>query len=132
MRSKLLALALAVTLLATVATGAGAQPNVTTTEVTKNGAAGLVAAAVAALNNITISDTTIDIAVVELNNSFNNFNALNNILNNNDVDVTVQDIDVLTDNQIDILRNANVDLDAIVGVAVLGANNFLVFTRQQQ
>ena len=105
--------------------------NVSTTTVTRNGAVGLVAAVVNAQDLVDVTDSTIDIAVVELNNSLNNLRALNNVLNNNDVDITVQDIDVLTDFQIDILRNAlqnaDIDIDDVVGVAILNGGDFIVF-----
>ena len=109
--------------------------NVTTTQVTRNGAGGLVAAVVNAQDLVDVTDSTIDIAVVELNNSLNNLRALNNVLNNNDVDVTVQDIDVLTGAQIDVLRNAlqnaDIALTDVVGVAVLSGGDFIVFTQAQ-
>ena len=106
--------------------------NVTPIAVSRNGAAGLVAAAVTAQNLVNVTNSTVDIAVVELNNSLNNLRALNNVLNNNDVDLTVQDIDVLTGAQIDVLRNANIVIDDVVGVAILSDgdfDDFIVFTR---
>ena len=103
--------------------------NVTTTAVSRNGAAGLVAAAVTAQNLVNVTNSTVDIAVVELSNSLNNLRALNNVLNNNDVDITVQDIDVLTDAQIDVLRNADIALTDVVGVAILSGGDFIVFTQ---
>ncbi len=45
-------------------------------------------------------DGDIDIAVVEVEDSFNNLRALNNVLNNNDIDVNIQDVEILSDNQI--------------------------------
>ncbi len=113
--------------------------NVEQVNVTRGGAAGLVAAVVQATDLVDVTDSTIDIAVVELNNSLNNLRALNNVLNNspilsnNDVidDVTIQNIDVLTDFQIDILRNANIALDDVIGVAVLSGGDFVVFTQSQ-
>lgn len=107
--------------------------NLTTTAVSRNGAAGLVAAAITAQNLVNLNDSTIDIAVVELSNSLNNLRALNNVLNNNDVDVVVQDIDVLTGADIDILtnalQNADIALTDVVGVAVLSGGDFIVFTQ---
>jgi len=56
---------------------------------------------------------------------------LNNspILSGNDIDITVQDINVLTNAQIDILRDANIVLNDVVGVAVLSGGDLIVFTR---
>lgn len=104
----------------------------------RNGAAGLVAAVVDAnvvLNDV-LNDNNVDVAVVQLNNSLNNLRALNNVLNNspilsnNDVlnDLTIQNIDVLTDFQIDVLRDANINLTDVVGVAVLSGGDLIVFT----
>lgn len=106
------------------------------TNVTRGGAAGVVAAVVQVTDTIDVTDSNIDVAVVELNDSLNNLRALNNVLNNspilsnNDIidDVTVQNIDVLNDVQIDILRNADINLDDVVGVAVLSGGDLLVFT----
>ena len=109
--------------------------NLTTTVVEQNGAKSLVNAVVVAQDLVNLDDSTIDIAVVELNNSLNNLRALNNVLNNNDVDVVVQDIDVLTGAEIDILRNAlqnaNIALTDVVGVAVLSGGDFIVLTQTQ-
>ena len=109
--------------------------NLTTTVVEQNGAKSLVNAIVVAQDLVNLDDSTIDIAVVELNNSLNNLRALNNVLNNNDVDVVVQDIDVLTGAEIDILRNAlqnaNIALTDVVGVAVLSGGDFIVLTQTQ-
>ena len=81
MRKKLLALALATTLMATAVTGAGAQVEFIEAP---NGAAGLVAAVVDAAI-ILQNNGEIDLAVVELNNSLNNLRALNNVLNNSPI-----------------------------------------------
>ena len=102
--------------------------DVTTTTVSRNGAVGLVAAVVTAQDLIDVNNSTIDIAVVELNNSLNNLRALNNVLNNNDVDITIQDIDVLTGAQIAILEDATIVLSDVVGVAILDGGDFIVFT----
>jgi len=137
MRKKLLALALATTLMATFVVGAAAQPKQTNV----NGAAGLIAAVVSALNNVNVTDNNIDVAVVELNNSLNNLTALNNVLNNspilsnNDIidDITVigGDViltDVLNNNQISVLSDL-VDVDDVVAViTILGSSDFLVIT----
>ena len=74
-------------LFATTLTGASAQEPVTE-PVTVNGASGLVAAVVN-VQDVVDNNGTIDVAVVVLNNSLNNLRALNNVLNNNDVDITL-------------------------------------------
>ena len=128
---------LAASMMAVTAGGVAAQP----TQVSNNGAVGLVAAVVSALNNVNIADNNVDVAVVELNNSLNNLTALNNVLNNspilsnNDIidDVTITDVNVLSIEDSTFLNNFlndnDIDVNAVVGVAVLGANDFLVFTR---
>lgn len=118
-------------------TPVAAQTNVETVNVSQNGARGLVAVAIQATDLVDVTDSNIDIAVVELNNSLNNLRALNNVLNNspilsnNDIigDVTVQDISVLNQNDIDVLTDANINLDDVVGVAVLSGGDFIVFTQ---
>ncbi len=65
-----------------------------------------------------------------LNNSevlSRNVTTLQNFLNNNDIDVDIQDVDVLSDNQIEILENANINIDDVVGVDILDGGDFLVF-----
>jgi hypothetical protein len=91
------------------------------------GAAGLVAAVVQAIANVDINNNQVDVAVVELNNSLNNLRALNNFLNNNDVDITVGD--VLSQNTIEILEDANIVITDVIGVAVLSGGDLIVFTR---
>lgn len=103
----------------------------------KNGAGGVVAAAIQAITTVT-NTGTIDVAVVELNNSLNNLTALNNVLNNNDIidDITVGDINVVrigditvTDVLKDFLKNNDILISEVVGVAVLSGGDFIVFTR---
>lgn len=118
--------ALASALFGSVATGTVAQqgtPDVVA--VGQNGAAGLVAAVVDA--TVILNDVSVDVVVVDLSNSLNNLRALNNVLNNNDVDVTVQDISVLDGAVIQILNDNNIALDDVVGVAVLSGGDLIVF-----
>jgi hypothetical protein len=91
------------------------------------GAAGVVAAVVQVIANL--DNTTIEVVTVDIGNSLNNLTALNNILNNNDVDIVVQDISVLSPADIEILEEANIVLDDVVGVAILSGGDFIVFTR---
>jgi hypothetical protein len=130
-------LALAGTLFGGTVLGVGAERP----QQANNGAAGVVAAAVQALNNIDIRDNVVDVAVVELNDSLNNLTltalndltALNNFLNGSPIlsnnDVTIQDVDVLSPTQIAILEAANINIDDVVGVAILSGGDLLVFTR---
>lgn len=90
------------------------------------GAAGVVAAVVQAVANVNVQDTEIELEVVDIGNSLNNLRALNNVLNNNDVDVVVQDVSVLDAAQLEVLNNANIT--DVVGVAVLSGGDFIVFT----
>jgi len=139
LRTRVVSTALALSLVgASAATAFAANP----TQVNKNGAVGLVAAVVSALNNVNVTDNNIDVAVVELNNSLNNLTALNNVLNNspilsnNDIidDVTLTDVNVLSIDQSevlnDFLNNNDIDVNAVVGVVVLGGQDILAFTRQ--
>jgi hypothetical protein len=121
-------LALAGTMFGATVVGVGAQH---VTQVGQNGARGVIAAVVTALQNVNVTDNNVDVAVVELNNSLNNLTALNNVLNNNNIlqGFTIQDVSVLSANQIDILRNANINIGEVVGVAILSGGDFLVFTR---
>ncbi len=57
--------------------------------------ASAVAAVVQAADTVNVNENESDTAVVELNNSFSNLRGLKNVLNNNDIDITLQDIDVL-------------------------------------
>lgn len=93
------------------------------------GAAGLVAAVLQIQ-----ADDVVNVQVVD---SLNNLRALNNILNNspilsnNDIDVTVGDVSILTDflNDVqlqDFLNDNNIVLNDIVGVAVLSGGDLIV------
>ena len=105
------------------------------------GAAGLVAAVVQALNNVSITGS--QVGLVNVDDSLNNLTALNNILNNSpilnnwDIDVTIGDINVIRDSLNDntiltnLLNNSlnNIDVNAIVGVVVLGGQDLIILTR---
>ena len=117
--------ALAASLVGTAAAGTVAD---VAAQSNRGGAAGLVAvlAQVAA-------DDVVDVRVVD---SFNNLRALNNVLSNNDVDVTVGDVtilqDFLNDNNIDIdvedfLNNLEVDIDDVVAIGILNGQDVIVF-----
>ncbi|MDP9470315.1 MAG: hypothetical protein M3Q71_06550 [Chloroflexota bacterium] len=97
--------------------------------VSQNGAQGLVAAVVQAQDLVDVEDSTIDAAVVELNDSLNNLQALNNVLNNNDIEVDIQDVEVLSNNQdfLNILEDADIFIGDVVGVEILDGGDFLIF-----
>ena len=102
----------------------GSTGSVSAQQSNAGGAAGLVAALVQ-IN----ADDVVEVNVVD---SFNNLTALNNILNNspilsnNDIDVTVGDVSLLSNflnnNTItltDFLNDLDIDIDDVVGVALL-------------
>ena len=113
--------ALALALLGGSGVGVAAQGN----QNQSGGAAGLVAAVVQAND------------VVEIVDSFNNLRALNNILNNSpilndlEIDVTVEDVDVLTGADLLLVLNAlnvqGLTIDDVVGISFLDADTILVF-----
>jgi hypothetical protein len=140
LKQRLAALTLAGALMvSTVASIAAASP----TQVAGNGARGVVAAAVAALQNVNATNNTVDVAIVQLNNSLNNLTALNNVLNNSPIannnnilqGITIQNIDVAIANgslnQLaqNALQNANIAIGQVVGIAVLSGGDLLVFVR---
>jgi hypothetical protein len=115
--------ALAASLIGTAAIGA-----VSAQQTNQGGGAAGVVAAVA---NIAATDT-VDVVVQD---SLNNLRALNNVLRNSPIlsgiDVTVRDVSVLDQAEIDILNNVlnanDIDIDDVVGVAVLSGGDFIVF-----
>jgi hypothetical protein len=120
--------ALALALLGGSGIGVAAQGNQNQT----GGAAGLVAAVVQV--------ATDDVVTIQIIDSLNNLRALNNVLNNspilsqNDIDVVVQDVDVdvlnITVGDItvqDFLNQNDIDVDVVVGVAVLDTGDVIVF-----
>jgi ABC-type glycerol-3-phosphate transport system substrate-binding protein len=97
------------------------------------GAAGIVAAVLQA--NVNVNNTDIEVDVVEIGNSLNNLTALNNVLNNNDVDITVYDVSVLNDvnvlsaDQIAVLNGLDVNIiNNAIGIGVLTGGDLIVFT----
>ncbi len=128
MTRRLSSLALVLALLGTFVFGASR----TQAAVNVGGAAGLVAAVVQIA-----ADDVVDVNVVD---SFNNLRLLNNILNrspilsNNDIDVTVGDVSILTnflnDNEIsleDFLNNNNVILNDVVAIGLLSTGDIIIF-----
>jgi hypothetical protein len=137
LRTRVASATLALTMLAgTGASAFAAAP----TQTAGAGAAGLVAAVVQALNNVSIAGG--QVGLVNVDDSLNNLTALNNILNNSpilnnwDITVTIGDINVIRDslnnNTVlsDLLNNSlnNVDVNALVGVVVLGGQDLVLLT----
>ncbi len=98
------------------------------------GAAGLVAAVLQVAADL---DDVVEVNVVD---SFNNLRALNNILNNspilsnNDIDVTVGDVSLLSNflnnNNVTLenfLNNLNIEIDDVVAVGVLENGDIIIF-----
>ena len=146
MKRTIVSVALMATLLFTFAASTAAQP----VQRQLGGAVGLVAAVLnlAVNDTIDINDSTLQVGLVNVDDSLNNLRALNNvlnnspilsnILNNNDVDVTVYDVvdieNVLNQNDIDILYNfLNANDIAITDVVAIGVlsgpfgNDLVVF-----
>lgn len=131
MRLRLVSLTLAVALMGTLTMSAVAQRQVPRQTVNNN--LGLVAAVVQVITEIQADGS--QVGLVNLDNSLNDLtvveltNILNNSLNNVTVNVIVEDIDVLNDAQIDVLRDANINIGQLVGFAVLSGDQIIVFQR---
>jgi len=126
-KHRIASFALAASLFGTAAVG-----TVSAQQSNRGGAAGLVAAVVQVA-----ADEVVSVEVVD---SFNNLRALNNVLNNspilsnNDVDVTVGDVSLLSDflneNEItleDFLNQNNVLLEDLVAVGLLSTGDIILF-----
>ncbi len=126
MYRKLTALALAVTLFvsafAFTATPADAQVR---------GNRQVLAGLVNALVNLTADGT--QVGLVNVNRSLNNLRLLNNFLNRNDVDITIQDISILNNNEIlrNALQNADINIGQVVGVDVLSGGDVIAFVNNR-
>ncbi len=69
------------------------------------------------------------VGLVNLNNSLNNLRALNNFLNRNNINITLENINVLSNNQLELLRNARINLTRVVAIDVLSTGDIIVFQR---
>ncbi len=139
MKRKLTVLMTAVALVALTAIGAAAAPQQRGSSANK--ATELVSDVleVFVLDEINLTDGLLDAALIEVD--IDNLNVLNNSLNNNqilnnlDLDIDIQDVEVLSDNQIqvgDIVINLSdldldLDLDDLIGVAILEGGDLLFF-----
>ncbi len=93
------------------------------------GAAGLVAAVVQIAAD--------DVVTVNVVDSFNNINVLNNVLNNspilsnNDIDITIGDVNILNNVQVALLQNFlnnnNINIDDVVAIGLLDTGDIIVF-----
>ncbi len=141
MKVRLFSLALVTVLMATFTLSAAAAP-----KSQKGGAAGVVAAVLQLIltDTVDINDSTVQVGLVNVDDSLNNLRTLNNVLNNspilsnNDIDVVdvvdIDDITVeLTLEQIEVLTdflNSNDDLiDVVVGIVVLSTGDLIVINR---
>ncbi len=137
MKLRITSFALAVALLGSFAFAA--RTSATPVEQNRGGAVGLVAAVVQlfVVDAIDVNDNVVQVALVNVNNSLNNLRALNNVLNNNNIlnnveilkNINVENVSVLSDNQIDLLRDANIVIGDVIGVDVLSGGDIIVFTR---
>ncbi len=140
MKVRLFSLALVTVLMATFTLSAAAAP-----KTQKGGAAGVVAAVLQLIltDTVDINDSTVQVGLVNVDDSLNNLRALNNVLNNspilshNNVDITVYDINVLSNilNQSDIdvlynfLNQNDIDVNSVIGVGVLNGGDLVVFQK---
>ena len=69
------------------------------------------------------------VGLVNLNNSLNNLRALNNFLNRNNINITLENINVLSNNQLELLRNARINISRVVAVEILRTGDIIVFQR---
>ena len=120
-KHRIAAAALAASLVGTAAVG-----TVSAQQSNRGGAAGLVAAVVQIA-----ADDVVDVRVVD---SFNNLRALNNVLSNNDVDIAVGDVSILSDflnnNNITLenfLNDNNVVLEDVVAIGLLETGDVIIF-----
>ncbi len=138
MKLRITSFALAIALLGSFAFGA-TRTSATPVEQNRGGAVGLVAAVVQLFVNdtIVIDDLTAQVGLVNVSKSLNNLRALNNVLNNNNIlnnveilkNINVENVSVLSDNQIDLLRDANIVIGDVIGVDVLSGGDIIVFAR---
>lgn len=102
----------------------------------QGGARGLVAAVVQASDLVDVTNSTIEVVSVDINDSLNNLTALNNILNNSPIlsnnDIDVVDVVDVGDIDVDVLNNALNSLDLVVtdviAVAVLSGGDLIFLT----
>jgi hypothetical protein len=139
-KKRIASLALAGSLFGMSALGVAAAP-----PTQAGGAAGVVAAVVQAIDTVDVNNGIINVAVVDIDDSFNNLTALNNVLNNspilsgNNVDVTVIDgnvivtlNNVLNRTQLNVLNLAilnGLDVSNVVAVVELLSGDFILITR---
>ena len=129
-KHRIASFALAASLFGTAA--AGTVSSVSAQQSNRGGAAGLVAAVV--------QIATEDVVEVNVVDSFNNLRALNNvlrnspILSNNEVDITVGDVSLLSnflnENNVTLenfLNDLDIDIDDVVAIGILDTGDIIVF-----
>ncbi len=105
------------------ATRTAAQP----AEQAQSGPIAVLSGLVNALVSVNAQDS--QVGLVNLNDSLNDLRLLNNFLNRNDVNITLSNISVLSDNQLELLRDANINISRVVAVSVLSGGDIIVFER---
>ncbi len=106
-----------------VATGATNPATATQPQIIqqKGGAAGVVAAVVQAVATLNLTDTTVQVVSIQLENSLNNLKALNNVLNNSPI---------LNKNNIVITHLIDVgNVGNLVAIGVLQGGDLILFTK---
>ncbi len=102
-------------------------------DVDGNGSKAVVATVGDAL--VELNDADVDVAVVEIEDSLNNLQALNNVLNNNDIDVDIQDVDIEVLENIlngfdieleDILNDLDIEVGDVLGFDLLDNGDLLI------
>ena len=127
MKVRLVSVALAFAVIAGLftmgATHTAAQP----AEQAQNGPRAVLVGLVNALLSVNAQGS--QVGLVNLNNSLNNLRALNNFLNRNNVNLTLSNISVLNNAQLELLRNANINVSRVVAVSVLSGGDIIAFLR---
>ena len=125
-KHRIASFALAASLFGTAA--AGTVSSVSAQQSNRGGAAGLVAVLAQIAADV---DDVVDVNVVD---SFNNLRALNNVLSNNDVDITVGDVSLLSnflnENNVTLenfLNDLDIDIDDVVAIGILDTGGIIVF-----
>ena len=125
-KHRIASFALAASLFGTAA--AGTVSGVAAQQSNRGGAAGLVAVLAQIAADV---DDVVDVNVVD---SFNNLRALNNVLSNNDVDITVGDVSLLSnflnENNVTLenfLNDLDIDIDDVVAIGILDTGDIIVF-----
>ena len=127
MKARLASVALAFAVIAGLFTMSATRTAAQPAEQAQGGPRAVLVGLVNALVSVNAQDS--QVGLVNLNNSLNNLRALNNFLNRNDIDITLRDISVLSGNQLELLRAANINLSRVVAISILSGGDIIVFQR---